>query len=503
MRLFVGLGLFITVWAQAQIERPIKWACIGNSITQGPSATTAYPAKLQNLLGPGYIVENDGVSGRTLLKKGDHSYWTEGKLPEVFAFKPDIISIKLGTNDSKPANWAYKDEFETDLIALIDTLAAMPSKPKIWLVIPCPAFAVPDPTGPYDIRGGVIKNEIIPIIKKVAAAKGLNTIDVYTPMLAHPEMFADKVHPNTAGHDTIAAIFFQTYLAKSTRIACIGNSITEYAYGVAGTVPKDAYPIRVNMMFGRDHWVENDGKSGAYMMKTGGGNPYWSTGLLDRVIRLKPNIITIKLGTNDSRQQYWNKDRYMTDYRSMIDTLIKMINPKPRILMCLPAPAWKRSGVWPFDGISEDMITGEVIPAIQQVAKEKGLEIIDLHTPMLSKESLVPDGVHPNAEGQDTLAHIIFRALIPPVVAVSPIGPLIPAYPEIDIQGNMLYVALPNAGGGSVKLYALDGRLAVSASLKSEEKSTLSLEGLAPGQYFLSIETRSGQAVKNLFLNTR
>lgn len=30
-------------------------------------------------------------------------------------FQPDIVLIKLGTNDTKPQNWKYKDEFMGDL----------------------------------------------------------------------------------------------------------------------------------------------------------------------------------------------------------------------------------------------------------------------------------------------------------------------------------------------------------------------------------------------------
>src|SRR4051812_4237225 len=75
--------------------KPMKWACIGNSITAGyiVSATDAYPAKLGKLLGPGFSMENDGVSSTTLLKAGDYSYWSHGRLANVFAFKPDIITI--------------------------------------------------------------------------------------------------------------------------------------------------------------------------------------------------------------------------------------------------------------------------------------------------------------------------------------------------------------------------------------------------------------------------
>ena len=188
---------------------PRKWACIGNSITQGSNGPSYVP-KLAALLGPGYVLENDGVSGTTLLKKGDNPYWKNGKLANVFALQPDIISIKLGTNDSKAWNWKFGNEFEADLIALIDTLASIPSHPKIWLVLPCPAFA-----NPFAIDDAVISGGILPIYRKVAAAKGLDLIDANTPLQGHPEYFADGVHPNSAGADAIAGEFYRAFTDKA------------------------------------------------------------------------------------------------------------------------------------------------------------------------------------------------------------------------------------------------------------------------------------------------
>ena len=71
------LALFSLMTARA--AEPIKVACVGDSITQGSGAQKgkSYPAQLQGLLGEGYLVGNFGVSGRTLLKKGDFPYWKE------------------------------------------------------------------------------------------------------------------------------------------------------------------------------------------------------------------------------------------------------------------------------------------------------------------------------------------------------------------------------------------------------------------------------------------
>ena len=88
---------------------PVRIACVGDSITEGSGlgnpAVESYPARLQRLLGTHYLVRNFGVSGRTLLKKGDYPYWKESAYRLSRDFAPDIVLIKLGSNDAKSFNW--------------------------------------------------------------------------------------------------------------------------------------------------------------------------------------------------------------------------------------------------------------------------------------------------------------------------------------------------------------------------------------------------------------
>ncbi|MEO6096278.1 MAG: GDSL-type esterase/lipase family protein [Fibrobacteria bacterium] len=379
---------------QAQTARPIKWSCIGNSITSGFNGNVGYPSLLATKLGPAFQVENDGVSGTTLLKKGDNSYWKNGKLSSVFAFKPDIISIKLGTNDSKAQNWTHKAEFAADLQSLIDTLGKISPKPQIWLVLPVPVFA-----NTYGISGPIIENEQIPIIKQVAQTNGLNVIDAHTLLLKKSALFSDGVHPNAEGADSIATAYFRAFKEKAIRVACIGNSITDYAFpgSASDAVEADAYPIRLNMLLGRGYFVENEGVTSLYLQKDAKPSlSYWGPlGKLAQVFALQPSIITVKLGTNDSRAADWNSIRYLRDYRSMIDTLRGMAS-HPTIWSCLPVPSWQVNGAWPFSGISNDIIKDSTIPAIRKVAAEKNVPIIDPNAPFQNLKTLVPDGVHPN-----------------------------------------------------------------------------------------------------------
>ena len=80
-------------------------------------------------MGEGYDVRNFGISARVLLNKGDHPYMHEQKFRDLLAFQPDIVTIKLGTNDSKPWNWRYGKDFKKDLTEMLDILQELPSKP--------------------------------------------------------------------------------------------------------------------------------------------------------------------------------------------------------------------------------------------------------------------------------------------------------------------------------------------------------------------------------------
>lgn len=181
---------------------PIKVACVGDSVTQN----SGWSDKLGAKLGAGYKSTNYGVSGTTLLKKGDHPYWSTPQFTQSHSANPDIVVIMLGTNDSKPFNWnAHKGEFVGDYEALIDSYAALPSHPKIYLNL-CP----PAGTNGYQIDGVVIENEVIPDIAQIAAAKGLPTIDVFAAFGGHtldPSLYGsagDLVHPNAKGAQVIA-----------------------------------------------------------------------------------------------------------------------------------------------------------------------------------------------------------------------------------------------------------------------------------------------------------
>ncbi len=229
---------------QAPKTNATRVACLGNSITDGYGIDMAsaygYPAQLQKKLGQDYWVRNFGVSSRTMLNKGDFPYMNEPAWRDALAFNPDVVIIKLGTNDSKPENWQYGSEFKQDLEQMIFTLrpdlkqyAQMPAKkvqkamakakakaakagknaparPQIFLCTPIPAFK---PT--WNINDSVISNGVIPIQQEVAAKYGLKVIDLHT-LYANDgdKMVDDGIHPNDKGAVRMADIIAEALKAE-------------------------------------------------------------------------------------------------------------------------------------------------------------------------------------------------------------------------------------------------------------------------------------------------
>jgi acyl-CoA thioesterase-1 len=185
-------------------KQPVKIACVGDSITEGSGleneATMSYPVVLAGILGPGYKVLNCGRSGATLENKGDFPYRSRKDFYNVFAFQPDIIIIKLGTNDTKPQNWEPA-EFEKDYQALIDTFNSIPSRPKIYICYPVPAFKTA-----WGINDSVLTSGVIPAIKKIGKQNHLHVIDLYHGMSGQTTSFPDGIHPNAAGAKMMASI---------------------------------------------------------------------------------------------------------------------------------------------------------------------------------------------------------------------------------------------------------------------------------------------------------
>lgn len=193
---------------QAPRQDAVRVACVGNSITEGfgldMAGQKAYPALLQGKLGDGFLVKNYGVSAHTLMGKGDLPYVRNMAWRDVLAFRPNVVILGLGTNDSKPGNWRHAADFEADLNAMVDTLESLPDKPKIYLLTPIHAIK---PT--WDINDSVISGTIAPIIRKVAKKRKCQLIDLNEEFKGQGLMLEDGIHPSGKGAARMAELIYE------------------------------------------------------------------------------------------------------------------------------------------------------------------------------------------------------------------------------------------------------------------------------------------------------
>ncbi len=197
-------------------QNAIRVACVGDSITAGVGASggQAYPDQLGQMLGNKWEVHNFGVSGCTLLNHGDNPYQKQGAFKAALAYKPDVVVIMLGTNDTKPQNWKFKDQLAADYKDLIGQFAKLPSKPRIFICRPVPVPA----GGNWGINEPGVEEEI-PIIDKVAEETASGVIDMHAALADHPEMLPDHVHPNTAGATAMARAACKALTGKEAAAA--------------------------------------------------------------------------------------------------------------------------------------------------------------------------------------------------------------------------------------------------------------------------------------------
>jgi acyl-CoA thioesterase I len=232
-----ALGLFLNFAvagggsaAETSPQPAVRVACVGDSITFGYGIKNrdhdSYPADLGRLLGTGWDVRNFGVSATTLLSKGDFPYAKQKAHDEALAFKPDVVIIMLGTNDSKHRgdgsldaenavdNWQYKADFVPDYKMLIAEFRKANPAAKIYVCLPTPCFP-----GRWGINDKTIHHEVIPLIRKVARQTQAKIIDLYAAFSGKKELFPDTVHPDAAGARLMAADIYHALTSKEAPTA--------------------------------------------------------------------------------------------------------------------------------------------------------------------------------------------------------------------------------------------------------------------------------------------
>ena len=203
----VSAGLIALIIIYSNSNTQVRVACVGDSITQ----LTGYPADLQVLLGNSYNVRNFGVTGATILLNTDRPYLNQTACSDAEAFQPQVVVIMLGTNDARTNIYPNSENLEANFKMLVDSFQSIRGNPKLLVAIPPPIY-----NNTIGLSASNLAQGVIPRLEQEAKALHVATVDVYDPLLNHPEFFPDGVHPNIAGAEEIAQIVFNAVVSEKS-----------------------------------------------------------------------------------------------------------------------------------------------------------------------------------------------------------------------------------------------------------------------------------------------
>ena len=182
---------------------------------------------------------------------------------------------------------------------------------------------------------------------------------------------------------------------KPTRVACIGDSLTEGF----------DYPNELWMHLGSNYTVVNFGQGGT-TVSLDAPTPYLQQVAFQEAKDFQPDIVIIMLGTNDANPAFQIYNAFFVDDYQRIISEFQALQSKPQIWMVLPPPIFNNG-----TGLSIEFFKQNIIPKIQEAANQSHIPTINVYAALSDHPDCFPDGVHPNAEGSKLIAREVYKGL--------------------------------------------------------------------------------------------
>jgi lysophospholipase L1-like esterase len=187
----------------------------------------------------------------------------------------------------------------------------------------------------------------------------------------------------------------QKITAQIIRVACVGDSITEWSN----------YPQALQELLGDGYLVGNFGVAGSAVTKNS-DIPYMNQSAFEEAKEFEPDVVVIMLGTNDAKDfNYRYIYNFVNDYHDLV-TSYDVLPEDQQIYLVKPPPIYNNSL-----GLENSNLEEGVIPNIEQVADDLDLPTIDVNSVMTNHSEYFQDGVHPNDEGAEVIASTINNAI--------------------------------------------------------------------------------------------
>ena len=188
----------------------------------------------------------------------------------------------------------------------------------------------------------------------------------------------------------------------AVKVATVGDSLT-YGYGLENR-EKDAYPCILAEKLGSHYQVSNYGLSGRSLQSTA-DFPYFNEKNAQLSLDSEADIVIIMIGSNDSRGPYWNRERFIREYREMAEQYMALPSQPDVYLVIPPYVPTSRFG------LNNQIIEDELQKIIPAIGNELGLPVINLYTVTEGHLEYYSDGLHLTPLGNQVIAEEIYQHL--------------------------------------------------------------------------------------------
>merc|ERR1711871_1455281 len=212
---------------------------------------------------------------------------------------------------------------------------------------------------------------------------------------------------------------------KRIRVACLGDGTTMgmcgdttggYTNVLQNVLGTDGYDV---MKFAEgDMTLSSRGVCVSPVnpaQQQGGNCSVRNSASLSLLKLLKPQVVTIMLGTNDAKPENWvDAKTFKAELSALVNNITASIVPAPRVILITPPP------IYPGDRGNRNASVvnqpGGIADAVVQVSSSLRVPIVDAFQSLggvrLRRAHITCDGVHPTDEGHRLVATLLSAAVM-------------------------------------------------------------------------------------------
>ena len=199
---------------------------------------------------------------------------------------------------------------------------------------------------------------------------------------------------------------WEMYQQRVTKVACVGDSLTEGYQSSGGVKSATSYPAHLQQLLGDRYEVKNFGKTSMTLLRKT-EQSYWQTAEYTESMAYDADIVIVMLGTNDTKEAYWNAQQYKADAVELVNRY-RALAGRPRVIFAISPYCHQNSG----NDITENGIKNLLNPVQRALIEEQRWETVDMFEKTKHKGDLYhEDKVHFTDAGYRYIAECMYEAL--------------------------------------------------------------------------------------------